>query len=221
MSNATAIRTTDLWLERLDALLGADGLRFDLYDGTIVDPSDTRQIFLSTDILRGIYAALAYEAGPAWRLVMRRCGGLWGQRLAKSLHRQAQLASVKRTSAYTMAQFASHLPRLIAASGWGRLRIDYTDAPAHGFVVAELRHSIFADALSHLRERVDYMFAGMLAGLFGELAKADLGCTELCSPGAGAESSVFVISSSDRCSHAEAMVEAGSGVEDILASLRG
>ena len=66
--------------ERFSSMLSIDSLHFDLYEGTVVDASDTRNIFLCSDILQGIHAALSYEAGEAWKIVLYRCGFLWGQK---------------------------------------------------------------------------------------------------------------------------------------------
>ncbi len=214
------ITTGRLASNKLEQLLSITNLNFDLYEGTVVDPADTRIIFLSTDILRGIHTALNYEAGSAWRLILYRCGLLWGQRTCRTLSKQSQMGLGSKFDLVSVDDFITHLQAFLNFNGWGVIKFYLDDAVSHGLIRAELQHSIFPDALPESRERVDFMVSGMLAGLLGELARAELASIEISSPLTGAEASVFLISAKARIEALEPMVESGASPDEILRRIR-
>ena len=207
--------------ERFAAMLSIDSLNFDLYEGTVVDPSDTRSIFLGTDILRGIHAALSYEAGAAWKIVLYRCGFLWGQKTLRYFVRQSQGAFGAKFEQISVAAFLGNLVTFMNFNGWGVLSFDLRHATAHGVLKFELRKSIFSEALEHLREHVDFMVAGMLAGIFSDLARADLACIEVCSALTGAPTSVFLLSAKDRIEGLRGALDGGADARELLEQLCG
>jgi len=206
--------------ERFEGLLAIEALSFDLYEGTVVDPTDTRTIFLATDILRGIHAALSYEAGEAWKVVMYRSGFLWGQKTLRYFVRQSQGAFGAKFEQLGVDAFLGNLATFMNHNGWGLLTIDLSEAIGRGVVRFELRKSIFSEALEDLRDRVDYLVAGMLAGVFSDLARADLAAIEITSTLTGAPASVFLLSARSRIDAVRALVDSGAGeaeVQELLA----
>mgnify|MGYP000036763345 CR=1 FL=1 len=206
---------------RFGAMLSIDLLSFDLYEGTIIDPADTRIIFLATDILRGIHAALAYEAGDAWRIVLYRCGFLWGQKTLQQFVRQSQGAFGTKFEFISADAFLSNFVAAIAANGWGVLSFDLSKLVSNGVLRFELRKSLFSEALEHLRDRVDYLVAGMLAGIFSDLSRQDLSCVEITSELTGASASVFLVSARARIESIQASVESGATERELLEVLCG
>ncbi len=206
---------------RFASMLEIDSLNFDLYEGTVVDPSDTRSIFLATDILRGIHAALSYEAGQAWTIVLYRCGFLWGQKTLRHFVRQSQGAFGAKFEQISVDVFLSNLITFMNFNGWGVLSIDMQRATTHGVLRMELRKSIFADALDHLRERVDFMVAGMLAGVFSDLSRASLACIEVSSSLTGGSNSVFLLSASERIEALRPALEGGADERELIELLCG
>lgn len=202
--------------DRFQSMLAIDSLSFDLYEGTVVDPSDTRTIFLASDILRGIHAALSYEAGDAWRIVLYRCGFLWGQKTLRYLVRQSQDVFGAKFEQISVDAFLGNLAAFMNSNGWGVLSYDLSRATTHGVLRLELRKSIFSDALEHLRERVDYLVAGMFAALFSDLARTDLGCVEVCSVLTGAPTSVFLLSARERITALTDALDGGAGEQELL-----
>jgi uncharacterized protein len=207
--------------ERFAAMLSIDNLNFDLYEGTVVDTSDTRNIFLGSDILRGIHAALSYEAGDAWKIVMYRCGFLWGQKTLRYFVRQSQGAFGAKFEQISVDAFLSNLVTFMNFNGWGLLSFDLTRATTHGVIRLELRKSIFSEALDHLRERVDFMVAGMLAGIFSDLSQAELACIEVCSALTGAPTSVFLLSARERIEALREPLNGGADEQELLEQLCG
>jgi predicted hydrocarbon binding protein len=200
----------------LDRLFGIDGLSFDLYEGTIVDPGDERAIFLSTDILRGIHAALSYEAGEAWKLVLERCGLLWGQRVYRSFGRLGRIAFKKGPNQISVSEFLELLGAYLKHNGWGVMRIDTSHLTSHGVLLIELANSIFSDALGGLRERVDYMLAGMFAALFSELSRSELACVEIGSPLTGDAVTTFLLSAKTRMEDIRRRADAGEPRDELV-----
>ena len=206
---------------RLGKSLSVDMLSFDLYEGTIIDPSDTRIIFLATDILRGIHAALAYEAGDAWRIVMYRCGFLWGQKTLQQFVRQSQGAFGAKFELISVDVFMGNFVAFIGANGWGVMSFDLSRLTTNGVLRFELKKSIFSEALEHLRDRVDFLVAGMLAGIFSDLSRQDLSCIEITSALTGADASVFFVTASARVELLRSGVESGATEAELLEVLCG
>lgn len=203
------VSTGRVGIDRLEEVVSHTACTFDLYEGTVVDPTGTRVIFLCTDILRGIQGALAYEAGPAWKLVLKRCGLMWGKRMFRTLNQQAQTVANRRIDKLSVSAFLEQFEAMLNYGGWGVIEFDLEPASRHGYIKARLRHSIFADALSELNESVDYMMAGMLGGLFSEIARADLDGVEASSPLTGGDGSLFLISSASRIAELEDLQDGG------------
>lgn len=206
---------------RLGAMQSIDLLSFDLYEGTIIDPADTRVIFLATDILRGIHAALAYEAGEAWRIVLYRCGFLWGQKTLQQFVRLSQGAFGTKFELISVDTFMGNFATFIGANGWGVLTFDLNHLVTNGVMRFELRRSLFSEALEHLRDRVDYLVAGMLAGVFSDLSRQDLSCIEITSALTGADASVFFVSAQARIEALRSSVESGATERELLEVLCG
>ena len=84
--------TAESVLDRLDLdrLLNDSQFEWDLRQGVIFNPAKTRLCLFSADLLSGVYKALLDEAGEAWSLIFKRCGQIWGGRLARRLYRQRQ-----------------------------------------------------------------------------------------------------------------------------------
>ncbi len=221
VSNVPRTGNTDrIGIDRLDQLVSHTACTFDLYEGTVVDPSGTRVIFLCTDIMRGIHAALSYEAGPAWKIVLKRCGQLWGKRMFRTLNQQAQTVVQRRIDKISVEDFLAQLAAMLNFGGWGLIEFDLNTAPRHGYLRATLRNSVFSDALSELREPVDFMMAGMLGGLFSEIAREELDGIEVSSPLTGSDSSLFLISSAARVGALEELHEGGFGSDEYERRLR-
>jgi uncharacterized protein len=74
--------------EILNKMFGDSSLNFDLKQGTVRSTTDVRVIYLSSDIIRGIYDVLKYETGDAWSLILKNCGIIWGERITNSLNNE-------------------------------------------------------------------------------------------------------------------------------------
>jgi len=210
-------------LERmvLDRLFGEQSYAFDLYEGTVVNAADTRIIYLSADIIRGIYEALNFEAGDAWRIILKTCGTLWGQRMARSMEREVTALTSREWQQFSVSEYVDLLEGYFSRHGWGKAKIHLEDAASHGIIRMSMTHSLFATALNHVEGPVDYMVAGMLKGLFEAISGQTLDALEVQSPRRDAAPSCeFLVSAVDRIAAIEPLVGEGLPLEEILDRLR-
>lgn len=182
----------------LNKLFGESSLNFNLNQGTVLSPTDVRVIYLSSDIIRGIYDVLKYETGDAWSLILKNCGVIWGERVSGSIDKEIQATSKQKIGQLSVESFIHLLESYFASHGWGKMRIYLDDAESHGIIRASLKNSLFAETLKHLNSPVEYMIAGMLQGIFSSISGHDLGCIQVSFETTGIATSEFLISASSR-----------------------
>ncbi|MEQ1543452.1 hypothetical protein [Methyloglobulus sp.] len=182
----------------LDRLFGDSSLNFDLNKGTVLSVTDARVIYLSSDILRGIYDVLKYETGDAWSLILKNCGIIWGERISASLDKEVHVTTNQKMGQLDVDSFIHLLESYFASHGWGKMQFYLEDAETHGIVRANLKNSLFAETLKHLNSPIEFMIAGMLQGVFSTISGHDLSCIQVSYENTGAESSEFLISAKSR-----------------------
>lgn len=182
----------------LNTLFGESSLNFNLKQGTVHSPTETRVIYLSSDIIRGIYDVLKYETGDAWSLILKNCGVIWGERVSRSIDKDVQAAGNQKMGQLSVDSFIHLLESYFASHGWGKMHIFLDDAENHGIVRARLSNSLFADTLKHLNSPVEFMIAGMLQGIFSSISGHDLSCLQVSYETTGATTSEFLISAKSR-----------------------
>ncbi len=182
----------------LEKLFGDSNLSYDLIQGTVRNASDTRVIYLSSDIIRGIYDVLKYETGEAWSLILKNCGVIWGERISTTLDKEIQTAASQKMGQLDVNSFIQLLEAYFANHGWGKMRIYLDDAENQGIIRANLKNSLFAQTLKHLNSPIEFMTAGMLQGIFSAISGHDLACIQVSYEKTGPESSEFIISGKAR-----------------------
>lgn len=205
-----------------EKLLGESGYFYDLKGGTVVNYNGTRMIYLSSDIIRGIYEALYIEAGDAWKLILSNCGYRWGKQLYDGFNKELQIMSQTTLENLTVSEFVDFIENYFNQHGWGKIKIHLDDASTYGIIRVSMTYSLFADTLNHLRDRVDFMIAGMLKGLFEKVSGQTVDCLEIkCSARGGAPGCEFVISGQNRLRLLEPLIENDDpSLEKLLAQLR-
>lgn len=188
---------------KLENVFRDENLRHDLVEGTVLNPTETRQIYLSTDLIRGIYLALKEEAGPAWSGILKNCGRLWGARVVKNLEKEFQLIQQMNPGELPINAFTGLMERYFSAHGWGVATIDMTDAASCGIISMRLKNSLLASVLEEEDEPTDSLIAGILQGIFSHYSGAALDCVELASSRQGYPDCWFVISHEDRIAEIE------------------
>ncbi|MEY3220279.1 MAG: hypothetical protein RIT27_1636 [Pseudomonadota bacterium] len=205
-----------------ERLFGESGYFYDLKAGTVVSHNGVRIIYLSSDIIRGIYEALYLEAGDAWKLILSNCGYRWGKQLYDGFNKELQMTHQKTLENFTINAFVEFIEHYFNLHGWGKIKVNLDDATNCGIIRVTMTHSLFVDTLNHLRDRVDFMIAGMLRGLFEKISEQNLDCLEIkCSAKGAAPSCEFVITGQRRIRLLESLIENDDPpLEKLLAQLR-
>jgi len=203
----------------LAQIFGSSDLSFDLAEGTVRGYKQVRVIYLSEDIIRGVYEALVHETGEAWTLIMKTAGTSWGRRTAKLLDFQIQELSPQGASKLPVSDYFNLLQAYYQLHGWGHADFDLSKARSNGLIRVRFVDSIFVKALSDLSEPVDHMVGGMLTGMFSGVSKVNLDCIEIASPLLGSPHTEFAISSPRRIEEIATLVEERIPAEEICEQL--
>jgi uncharacterized protein len=225
MTTTTTVPTTQagaqISAQILEQLFGDSLLNFDLAQGTVLNASEGRVIYLSTDIIRGIYDVLKYETGEAWPLILKNCGVIWGERISAIMDKDVFHTTNQKMGQLDVDSFIELLETYFARHGWGKMRIYLDDAESHGIVRANLKNSIFAQTLKHLNSPIEFMVAGMLQGIFSAISGHDLGCIQVSYEYTGPESSEFFISAKSRIDRFQLSgIAQEFNIDEALAKLR-
>lgn len=202
-----------------ERLFGEQYQQFDLREGTVANLTGSRVIYMSADIIRGIYEALHYEAGEAWSVILKSCGQYWGQRTATLLTRELRNLLDRPLEQLTVNEFVDLLETYFAMHGWGRIKVRLDTARSHGIIRVTMTHSLFADALGHVEGQVDFLAAGMLKSLFETISGQTLDCIEIGGSRTPIPTTEFLISGPERMALL-ADVAADLTVDEALARLK-
>ncbi len=207
--------------EVLEKLFGEEHFQFDLREGTAFNTAQVRMIYLNSDIIKGIYQALNYEAGEAWKLILKNSGYLWGLRIYDSLNQQFRAANGHHLEQLSVADFVKFVEGYFSMHGWGKVKIHLDDAPHYGIIRVSMTHSLFAAVLHHVEDRVDAMIAGMLRGLFEKISGRELDCLEVtCACQEASPACEFVLTAPERIQIIEPLSDSGVGINAVLGQLR-
>lgn len=201
----------------LERFFSETRLAYDLEAGTVKKPDAERMIYVSADLMRGIYQALFEETADAWKIIFRNCGRTWGKRVAGRLDTGLIQAGHASQAALPLEGYLAFIEAYFAEHGWGRLRMDL-DHASRGLVVARLENSYFVNVLAEVDDLVDPLLAGILQGFVEHVAGAELGCAEIACVRKGAPACVFAITAPARLDQVESMFGV-KPAEEILAAL--
>jgi len=213
--------TSERLIEKLDLAKFFDemGHQWNLVLGTIQNQGGTRVVYLSSDVIRGVYNALEYEAGEAWKIILRNCGLFWGRRVAANLDRELSLLFQTGAKDLPVSEYVRFLEAYFRFHGWGVMEIDLSRAVSHGVVTGRLKNSIFENVLADVEGPVDYMIEGMLRAMFEHIAGTPLDCVQIASQKSGAPQCEFVITSVERVDEVRPHVEGGTSPDEVYALL--
>lgn len=195
-----------------------DLLRFDVKAGVLRTRGGTRVLAVSEDFLRGFVAACEHEAGPAASLVLRRCGELFGARLARRFEAElGQFAGVSLRDR-SMAEFDELLHDLWLGCGLGDLQVDWSRGE-RGYLALRLIDSPMQD-IGPSGHVGDDMFSGVLSGFFGEFCDAEMRCVQTGDARLGdRDGTTFIVGLFDVAKRVEGMRANKSSHRQILEAL--
>lgn len=173
--------------------------QLNVHTGVMRTSFGTKCCTLSGYALRGLYQGLKHEAGPAWHVIMRRCGESWGKRFAQRFLEEVASFYHEDLDHMKITRFTALLEEYFAVSGWGRVRFDYSQI-ASGLLIVDVQDEIFGDLLRNSGERSGALLEGVFKALLSTITGKDMDCYETQSLGQGAPASRFLISSRLRLS---------------------
>lgn len=192
--------------------------RHNMRDGVIHNRAGAKCCVLSSHLFRGLYVSLQEECGPAWNIVLRRCGEVWGQRQAKRMLEEIKQFYSSDLDMMSMARFSSLIEEYFASGGWGRLELDHSMAGA-GIIQARVERAILGETLSEVDNRMDVLIEGVLKALFCEASGRDLECFETECIACGAPRCSFVIGLASRLAPVCDWLEQGDDHKTVLRRL--
>ncbi len=202
----------------IDPHLGETSLELSA-SGQMADPAGGRVVLCGAETYRSFHRVLEAESAGAWSAIMKSGGNRLGLRLAAALDAALTAAGKPVLTGLPFEACLALLEHRVASAGWGRLKIDLTDAAQFGFIVARLENGFGVEAMGRGDGFADPMLAGLLQGFFTHISGQDLGCEELACARGGAPCCVFVITAPERL----ALLASGIGREPadaLLARLR-
>ena len=188
--------------------------------GHLADPAGTRVILVNAATTRGFRRVLEAEAPGAWNATMKVSGVTCGSRIATGLDTALAQLGKPALAALPLEACLALLKHSVAAHGWGRLKLDLSDAANHGFVVARIEHSFNAEILSDAEDFVDALLAGILQGFFTHISGQNLACAEIACVRGGSPQCIFVITDAERLATITPAIGRAT-TEQLLAQLRG
>jgi uncharacterized protein len=205
----------------IDMLFGTSQCNYDLVGGKVTGVTD-RVIYLSSDLIKGMYEALNFEAGEAWSLIFKNCGYLWGKREINRINKEIQVRMRKDLGELSVGQFIELVENYFSRQGWGRIKLSLDDAEQYGIVRATYDNSLFDANLAQVEGPVNYMIAGILKAFFEHISQAELDCAEVSWQRAGENlCSELLISGGDRIKSLEGKLNNKShGIDEALGMLR-
>lgn len=147
----------------------SDYLQFKVEAGVLSSQGGHRLIAVNDEWLRGFVAALEHETATAAPGILRRCGEVFGQRLAKRFENEVSTLGDAHLRDRTMNEFCVLLDDFWRGSGMGLLEINWENADR--FLSIALRDSPMQD-IGPSGHKGDDLFAGILRGFFGYFSDA-------------------------------------------------
>ena len=209
-------QATELVLQKV---FGHEFLDYQLEEGTVRGYNDVRVIYLSEDIIRGIYEALLHETGEAWSLILKTSGLTWGRRTTKLLDLQSRELAPDGVARLSVQAYFDLLEKYFQTHGWGLAKFDLAKARSHGLIRVVLLDSLFARALSDLSEPVDHLIGGMVTGMFEAMSNAKLDFAEVSSPLLGSPNTEFVITAPSRIEKVQPFIAERMPADEVIERL--
>jgi predicted hydrocarbon binding protein len=110
------------------------------------------------------------------------------------------------------------LRRVWALYGWGTLNLDF-DLREKGFVAVSVENAMYSDVVGNIGRTSDFVIAGVLASIVGDLSGRELECIEIGCKSKGDARCDFLVGIKNRVDVVAAWVKAGRTKSEIIASI--
>jgi hypothetical protein len=203
----------------LDGLFESRDFHRDAGAGMVEDPTGARVVLAPHNFIRGLHDLLRAEKNSVWQTTFLQSGIATGKGVAVGLDAELARFNQPALAALPLETCLIFIERYFASHGWGRLKLDLTDAPEHGLVSARLQGSYFVEVLGGGDEFADPLLAGILQGFFEYVSGQELGCLEIACMRRGAAHCTFVITAPDRLAAVTPLLGSASA-DAIIARLK-
>jgi predicted hydrocarbon binding protein len=197
---------------------GPDHVKTDVRRGVARNRAGTRILTLTSDFLVGLRNALVFECGQAADVVMMSAGRRWGKALAVRMGNELHAHYAVPLAELPLAVFQGCLVEAFNTHGLGKLAVD-VGLYAKGILVCTVENPMYAGLVEAGNPPADRLQAGILAGMFSQLAGRELGCVQTQCQCQGAPDSRFVLTLAERLTMVEVWRNEGKSHAEIVAAL--
>lgn len=197
---------------------GRDYVKTDVRRGVARNRGGTRILSLTSDFLIGLRNALVFECGKAADVVMKSAGKRWGKSFATRLGKELGPYYGMALEDMPLAVFTGCLVESFNAHGLGKLTVDVS-LYDKGVFVCTVENPMYAGLQDTGGQPADPLLAGILAGVFSQLAGRELDCVQTQCQNCGAPDSRFVISLEDRLALVEKWRNEGRSHAELVAAV--
>lgn len=195
-----------------------DYFSLNVRNGVIRSPTGVRMVAIPEEFIAGLHAGLEDETGAASGIVLYQCGKWWGKRFVK-----AQSIEIRHFYSLEAAELPLHfyqqvLRKVWGLYGWGTLDISH-EARDKGFIVVDVQNAMYSDVVGNIGKVSDYIIAGALASIIGELAGRPLECAEIACKSKGDVKCSFLVGVKSRIDVAQAWVKQGRTRAAVLEAI--
>lgn len=190
--------------------------------GAVVLRDGQRAARVGEDFITGLHHGMEEEVGSASNLIMYKCGIEWALRDMKRFNeRMRHEFGSGKTDIWQMN------PRFVletwwwplTVSGWGGWKFDLA-FDTKGLAVVEIRNSAVAQSMKRVGKPVCHMYAGLFAGCFSFMQKADKQSIEVQCYAMGNDVCKFLVGDERMVNAAEFWRSEGANAGEILGRLQ-
>jgi predicted hydrocarbon binding protein len=195
-----------------------DYFSLNVRSGVIRSPLGTRMVAIPEDLVLGLHLGLEEEAGAASGIVLYQCGKWWGKQFIKRHGNETRHFYQLDHSDLPLHFFVQVLRRVWALYGWGKIDLDF-DLREKGFIAVNVENAMYSDVVGNVGRTTDYIIAGVLASIIGDLSGRELECVEIGCKSKGDARCDFLVGIRTRVDVIAAWVKQGRPRTEILASV--
>jgi predicted hydrocarbon binding protein len=197
---------------------GRDYVKTDVKRGVAVNRGGTRILSLTSDFLIGLRNALVFECGKAADVVLHSAGKRWGKSFAMRLGKELGEHHGVPLEELPLAVFTGCLVESFNAHGLGKLSVDI-QLYDKGILICTVENSMYAGMVDTGGQPAEPMLAGILAGMFSQLAGRELGCAQTQCQNCGAPDSRFLLTLEDRLVQVDKWRNEGRSHAELVAAV--
>ena len=184
-------------------------------NGVIRNPLGTRMMAFPEDFILGLHRGLEDETGAASSVVLYTVGKWWGARFVRRQAQEVRAFFDVEMGEMPASIFMLVMRRVWSLFGWGSLDVSF-DLSEQGFVRVDIDRSIYSETVGNIGRPSEFLVAGILASIVGEMAGRELDCVQIACRSKGDRRCTFLVGMKQRTEAIQKWVEKKAGPSDIL-----